>query len=49
MVERFSSEKRSEAKNWPIISYLSKSREKSKSAKAVVDALSGKVLSYKEG
>lgn len=38
---------RIEAKNWPIISYL-KSRERSKSAKAVVDALSGKVLSYKE-
>lgn len=38
---------RIEAKNWPVISYL-KSKERSKSAKAVVDALSGKVLSYKE-
>ncbi len=39
---------RMEMKNWPVISYL-KSRERSKSVKAVVDALSGKVLSYKEG
>ncbi len=39
---------RIEAKNWPIISYLNKSRERSKSVKAVIDALSGKVLSYKE-
>lgn len=32
----------------PIISYLKKSREKSKSVKAAVDARSGKILSYKE-
>lgn len=38
---------RIEAKNWPVISYLN-GREKGRSAKAVVDALSGKVLSYKE-
>lgn len=40
---------RVEVKNWPIISYLdNNSKERSRVAKAVVDALSGKVLSYKE-
>lgn len=39
---------RIEFKNWPLISYL-KGSEKSRSVKAVVDALSGKLLSYKEG
>lgn len=38
---------RIELKNWPIISYL-KGSERSRSVRAVVDALSGKVLSYKE-
>ncbi len=37
---------RVEANNWPIISYF-KSREKQKSAVAVLDALDGKILSFK--
>jgi hypothetical protein len=38
---------RVEANNWPLTSYL-KSREKEKKALVVIDALSGKIIGYKE-
>ena len=38
---------RAEFKNWPLISYLKK-REEPKTVEVTVDAISGKLLSYKE-
>jgi hypothetical protein len=38
---------KAELKNWPLVSYL-KRREEPKTVEVVVDALSGKIISYKE-
>jgi hypothetical protein len=38
---------RAEFKNWPLITYL-ESREQPKTVEVIIDAMSGKLLSYKE-